>query len=470
MNSVLVISAVSDAAGVIRSALHSDFNIKHANDKEEALDILKKKRYDIIFIDIVFFSKHFSDKTLKEGIRPFKALYPTIEIVVIAPQEMIREAVKAVKAGASDYLTYPVIAEEVKLVTKAIRDAALMASELEYLRNQQWKDEALEIVSTKNPRMQEVFRKIRAVAPTKTTVLLIGETGVGKGVLAKLIHQHSNRESAQFISVHCGAIPDSLVESELFGHEKGAFTGAVRKKMGKFEIALDGTIFMDEIGTVTSAVQIKLLQVLQDGLFSRVGGESVIKSGARVIAATNSDLKEMSDNGSFRKDLYYRLNVFPIEIPTLRERAEDIPWFAEHFLKKMNLMNQKGIYGIHPLVTEALKKYSWPGNIRELENLIERAYILESSSILTPDVFPDELFDPDISTGLPVNASLPLAEARRQVIEDFERQYLKEVLSRNMGRINKSSEEAGISTRQLHKLMLKYGIRKEEYKRLLPPN
>jgi transcriptional regulator with GAF, ATPase, and Fis domain len=310
-----------------------------------------------------------------------------------------------------------------------------------------------------------VFDKIRSVALTKSTVLLTGETGTGKGVLANLVHRHSNRRDAQFISVHCGAIPDTLLESELFGHEKGSFTGAVQRKLGKFEIASGGTIFLDEIGTITPSAQIKLLQVLQDGTFQRVGGEETIEANVRVIAATNADLKKMCDDGQFRKDLYYRLYVFPIELPPLRERAEDIPYFVEEFLKRMNRVNKKEIHDIHPRVIDAFKNYSWPGNIRELENLMERAYILETSSVLTAESFPSELFKLEtLSATVSVDAGLSIAEVRRKGIEGIEKNYLKEQLAQNSGKIQNTAMAAGITTRQLHKLMRKYGIRKEEFK------
>jgi transcriptional regulator with PAS, ATPase and Fis domain len=296
-------------------------------------------------------------------------------------------------------------------------------------------------------------------------VLLSGETGTGKGLLARMIHIHSNRCNDPFISVHCGAIPDTLLESELFGHEKGAFTGAVRRKPGKFEMARGGTIFLDEIGTITPSAQIKLLQVLQDGTFSRVGGEKVLQTDARVIAATNADLTGMIERGEFRKDLYYRLNVFNIEIPPLRERAEDIPQIAELFLEKLKQRHEKSIHSVHPLVLQAFKNYQWPGNIRELENLMERACILETTTVLTPESFPIGLINSgDAHAVLPVQAHLPLAEARRQAIDDFERQYLKELFSRHKGRVNRAAEDAGVSTRQLNKLMVKYGIEKEIYK------
>jgi transcriptional regulator with GAF, ATPase, and Fis domain len=313
--------------------------------------------------------------------------------------------------------------------------------------------------------MKSVFEKVRSVAPTKSTVLLVGETGTGKGVLARLIHRHSNRSELQFIAVHCGAIAETLIESELFGHEKGSFTGAVRRKLGKFEIAKGGTIFLDEIGTITPSVQIKLLQVLQEETFQRVGGEEDISANVRVISATNIDLKQMCEEERFRKDLYYRLNVFPIEIPPLRERSEDIPHFVELFLKKLNQFNAKEIHSVHDEVMDAFRRYSWPGNIRELENLMERAYILEMTSVLTPKSFPSELFEsgPALPT-VPIDGTTTLAEVRQRGIAEIERSYLIDVLTRHRGKIRESARTAGVSTRQIHKLMQKYALRKERFK------
>ena len=293
-----------------------------------------------------------------------------------------------------------------------------------------------------------VFEDVRAVAPTKSTVLLTGETGTGKGVLAGLIHKHSNRRDEPFISVHCGAIPDTLLESELFGHEKGAFTGAIKKKQGRFEVADKGTIFLDEIGTITPSAQIKLLQVLQEGLLQRIGSEQDTRVNVRVIAATNENLKQLCEEKKFRNDLYYRLNVFPIELPPLRDRKEDIPGLTEGFIRRFNRLYAKEIVDIHPQVIDAFLKYSWPGNIRELENIIERSCIIERSSILSPDSFPAELFVyDDTLTRIQMDTMLPLAEVRRRGIEEIERCYLKEVLSSNKGKINRSAEAAGVSTR-----------------------
>jgi DNA-binding NtrC family response regulator len=465
MRYILIVSEKPEAYRKIHSALNSGCSINKTTEVKGVVKALGEKRYDLVFIDleILFRSTQGGDYT--NVLQKFKQLCPTVDIVVMASPDMIRETVKAVKAGASDYLTLPLDPDEIQLVTEDIRDSIIKASELDYLREQLWRSDSLEMVHTYNAAVKEVFKKLRSVAPTKTTVLLSGETGTGKGILAKLIHRYSNREHAQFICLHCGAVPDTLLESELFGHEKGAFTGALKKKLGKFEIARNGTLFLDEIGTITPSAQVKLLQVLQDGTFSPVGAEKTISTNARIIAATNSDLKKMTEDGDFRKDLYYRLNVFPIEIPPLRKRKEDIPLLIQFFLKKLGSDLQKDINEIHPQVKEALTKYSWPGNIRELENLLERAYILETSDLLTPESFPAELFEKEASSAvLSMDIDVSLSEARRKAVQGFERQYLKELMLRNKGKINPSAQEAGISTRQLHKLMLKYGLRKEDFK------
>ena len=465
MKSILVVSDEEETYPLIASTYKAGFTVEKTVNKTAALERLQKRRFDLVFIDLDVLNSQDSEENYKASLEPFWQLYPSIEIIVMTRQDKIRKAVNAVKAGAGDYLTYPLDAEELKLILENLNKARIMQSELKYLRDQFWQVDSIELLRTNSESMKMVLQQIRIVSPTKSTVLFAGETGTGKSVLAQLIHQHSNRKNAQFISVHCGAIPDTLLESELFGHEKGAFTGAVRRKLGKFEFATGGTIFLDEIGTITPAAQIKLLQVLQDGTYQRVGGEETLKTDVRVIAASNADLKKMCDEGTFRKDLYYRLNVFPIEIPPLRERLEDIPFFVESFLNSLNQFSLKKIKGIHPAVLEAFKKYTWPGNIRELENLVERAYILETSSLLTPESFPKELFETDAtSVFIPTGTQLTLAEVRQQGIEEIEKNFLKDVLDRNQGKINDSARDAGISCRQLNKLMNKYGIRKEEFK------
>lgn len=467
MKAILVVSEDPKTYDSIKESVKFEYDVKKMRSKTGALSGTKKTRFDIIFIDIDLLSESMTKNGIKMALQQFWEIYPTIEIVVLTPQDRIREAVSAVKAGASDYLTYPVDMEEIKLLMDDIYEQSIVQSELDYLRDQFWHSDFLNVIRTNNDAMRRTFDKIRSVSPTKSTVLLTGETGTGKSVLASLIHRHSNRKDESFISLHCGAIPDSLLESELFGHEKGAFTDAIKRKLGKFEIAKGGTIFLDEIGTMTPSAQIKLLQIIQDGIFQRVGGEETIEADVRIITATNSDLKKMCDEGAFRLDLYYRLNVFPIAIPPLRERIEDIQSIVDTFIGRFSKSFQKSIHGTHPDVMKAFSAYDWPGNIRELENLVERAYILETSSILTPESFPNELMSAETATkNLSLNFHSTLREFRQKSVEDAERLYLKNVMSDNSGRINGSAKAAGITTRQLSKLLRKYGIKKETFKKM----
>lgn len=465
MWAILVVSDHKELIHQFRACMDPDIDISTAGDVKDALEKLRERRFDFLFIDIKILAASRQENGYKALIKSFKDLYPTLDIIVMSSTDMLRDAVAAVRDGASDYITYPVKGDEVRHVIKSIHESTIVKSELDYLRDQFWEEDSVEITQTLSIQMIGVYNKIKSVAPTISTVLLYGETGTGKGVLANLIHRHSNRRNSRFISIHCGAIPDTLLESELFGHEKGAFTGAIKRKLGKFEIANNGTIFLDEIGTITPAAQIKLLQVLQDGTFQRVGGEVSINTDVRVITATNMDLKQMCEEGRFRKDLYYRLNVFPIELPPLKERHEDIPHLATVFLNRMNRLNTKAIKDIAPPVMEAFLNYPWPGNIRELENLIERAYILETSSILQPESFPAELLDyaSSVTTSF-VGNTKSIAYVRRKAIQEAENAYLRDLMSENRGKIKKSAEIAGISTRQLHKLLTKYGIHKEEFK------
>ncbi|MGK5090854.1 sigma-54-dependent Fis family transcriptional regulator [Deltaproteobacteria bacterium TL4] len=467
MKSILVISQ-SSSSQEIHQALFAKYRIDVASSFQECFQKYSQNRYEFAFLELTLLQENFSEYTLdncRKALQPLRRVFPASQIIVISRQDQLRDAVFVLKAGASNYLTTPINADELKHVIESTNEAIRIRSELDYLRDQFWQRDSLQIIRTNNAVMKKVFQQIRSVAPTKTTVLLLGETGVGKGIIAKLLHHHSERQNNPFIHVHCGAMPDTLLESELFGHEKGAFTGAVKRKLGRFEIAKGGTIFLDEINTITPAAQIKLLQVLQDKIFQRVGGEHFIESDIRAIIASNQDLRKMSEAGEFRSDLYYRLSVFPIEIPPLRERPEDILILANTFLDKLNQLYFKEIYDFHPLVIEALQKYLWPGNIRELENLMERAYILETSSVLTPESFPQELFNSDLPKAkVLLDTSLSLAEMRQLNLEYIERQYLKELLARHQGKINHTAEAAGISTRQLHKLLTKYKIRKEEFK------
>jgi len=465
MRDVLIISSNPDVTRHISAALPDETKSAYTNSLKRALQIHNQNPFDLIFIDLNQLKTTAPIESFNQKTLPFKKSNPRVQFVVITSKDAIREAVQFIKEGAWDYLTHPVDVKEVQLIIDAIVKTIGKDLELDYLRDQFWKTEWLNIVRTRNPVMRKVFENIRSVAPTIATVLLLGETGTGKGLLARLVHWHSRRSEKPFIAVHCGAIPETLIESELFGHEKGAFTGADRRKIGKFEMALGGTIFLDEIATITEHTQIKLLQVLQDGSYNRVGGEDQLKTDARIIAATNADLTQRTEKGLFRRDLFYRLNIFPVEIPPLRDRLEDLPGLINLSLSNLNAKYGKGINGLHPAVKEGFKGYDWPGNIRELENILERAYILENTDTLGLQNFPPELvmITPFIEN-LPDQGELSLAQARQIAIEEFERSYLKNLLRQCKGKIDLSAKKAKITPRQLHRLMARHGIRKNDFK------
>ncbi|MBU1170371.1 MAG: sigma-54 dependent transcriptional regulator [Proteobacteria bacterium] len=466
---VLIASISSEDIKMVVQCLDSQIQTDVAYSYLECLDAFARCRYDFSFIDLRLINgtgEPGIEKNYQAFLEPFYRIFPGADLIIMSPQDRIRDAVYLVKAGASDYLTYPVNPSEIAFITERVYERNREKIELDYLRNRIADDSAVVLEKSRSPLMREVYNKILSVAVTQTTVMLHGETGTGKTMVAGLIHNHSTRKNRQFINVHCGAMPDSLIESELFGHEKGAFTGAVKRKMGKFEIADQGTIFLDEIGTITPTVQIKLLKVMQDKTFQKVGGEMDIYSDVRIIAAANDDLQGMVNKGEFRKDLYYRFNVFPIEIPPLRHRIEDIPILCRTFVDKLNAQYQKGITKLHPLVMDAFREYLWPGNIRELENLIERAYILENTEVLLPSSFPAELFNKPGSdmTHTPLTISMSISEVRKKTVANMERRYLKELLTFYKGRMNISAEKAGITPRQLHKLMKKYQFSKNDFK------
>jgi len=468
MKQILIATDQPGDVETIKSLYANEFEIRQVQDRDAFVAALRRHHPEMAFIDIRVILDGQASLPQKVHYQLQEAFWEassTVPVIILAPPQLLREAVKAVKAGASTYLTSPVDPLEVSYITDSQEEWEHVQMELDYLRSHFWKVEHLDLVQTRSPLMREVFDKIQMVAPTNTTVLLTGETGVGKSTLAKLIHHHSKRADKPFISVHCGAIPDNLLESELFGHEKGAFTGALRRKRGKFEIADLGTIFLDEVGVLTPAAQIKLLGVIQEKFFQRVGGENDIRVDTRIIAATNIDLKSLCDQGSFRTDLFYRLNVFPLEVPPLRERKEDVPILVRYFARKMQKEQTKVVEDVDPRVMEALVGYAWPGNVRELENLIERAFILENSRILTPKSFPAELFGPkQAASPADVDTSLTIAELRRQRIDALERLYLEALLREHNGRIRESAQAAGVGVRNFHKLLTKHGIAKGKFK------
>ncbi len=463
--SILLATDHEEVALSFEKYFGTSVSICRASSRNECLHHFKTSRCEFAFIDLGFL--HSNNNGISAGadsLDDFWDISFEPDIVVLCTPEQVRTAIQMVRAGACGYLIHPVHSEEIGCIVESTREFNRMQLQINTMQDVFWHKETEHLVRTDSEVMKEVINSAKSVAPTDSTVLITGETGTGKGVLANIIHQHSSRKNGPFISVHCGAIPESLVESELFGHEKGAFTGALRRKMGKFELADGGTIFLDEVGTMAPTPQIKLLKVLQERIIQRVGSEKDIPVDVRVIAAANRDLKMLSDQERFRSDLYYRLNVFPIELPPLKKRKEDIPHIANTFLKRLNQRYGKGITGIRASVLRGFALYDWPGNIRELENVLERAYVLEKSPYLTGEHFPVEIVPCSGDEPVIVVATTgTLAETRGKAIADIEENYLREKLTLHQGKINNTAREAGITPRQLHKLMAKYHLKRKQF-------
>jgi DNA-binding NtrC family response regulator len=449
MYSILVVDD-NDALRFMLSDFLSQegYQIFVAQNGFEALDLLKVQSVDLVLLDI--------DMPGLNGLQVLEKIKeldnPCLVIMLTALQE-IKLAVQAMKLGAYDYLSKPVNLEEIKLVIeKGLQHRQLQrkAFNLEQKIQEVWGPTGL--IGT-SPGISRVYQLIHKVARTDTTVLIQGESGTGKELVAYTIHHHSSRRDKSFVTVDCGAIPGDLVESELFGHEKGAFTGASQRKIGKFELARGGTLFLDEIGNLPLSGQAKLLRVLEQKQITRVGGTSTIPVDVRIIAATNLLLRQAVREGKFREDLFYRLNVFTLELPPLRERKEDIPLLAENFLHRFAQQQKKRLRGISPEAMEVLLDYSWPGNVRELRNVLERAVILAEDQI-TPEHLPDlTLFSP-VSFSPP----LPFSEAKEKLLADLEKKYILDALAKSKGNKAKAARALQINYKTLYDKLKKYGI------------
>lgn len=438
----------------IRNGLSDNFelegyNVLQASNGKEGLAIIAKGGVDLVITDL-----RMDGISGEEVVQHVTTENPGIPIIVLTGHGSIEEANKAIKAGAYYFLTKPLNLDHLnKIVKNALteRSQQLKIKELqERLKHNQNADDMI----GKSAELNKVRAMISKAAPTKASVLITGESGVGKELVARAIHNQSPRKDNAFIVVHCAALSETLLESELFGHEKGAFTGADSLAHGKFELADGGTIFLDEIGEINLSTQIKLLRVLQERSFERVGGEKTINVDIRIVAATNKNLEEEVRAGKFREDLFYRLNVVRIEMPALRERKDDIPLLMHGFLKEFNIENQKNILGFDNRAKSAILKYSWPGNIRELRNCVESAVVMCTKDQISFDDLPSTVRSGCDISSITIPAGITMNEAEKIIIT--------ENLALNNGNKTKTAETLGIGRKTLHRKLIEYGIEKED--------
>jgi len=452
MHSVLVVDDDPAIRLILSDFLSQEgYRVFVAKEGSEALDLMRTHHVDLLLLDI--------DMPGMNGLGVLKRIKELSEdplVIMLSALQDVKLAVQAMKLGAYDYLSKPVNFEEVKLVIeKGLQHRQLQrkALNLEQRVQETWSSTGL---IGKSAAMARVHQLLQKVAQTDTTVLIQGESGTGKELVAYTLHQQSSRKDKPFVTVDCGAIPGELLESELFGHEKGAFTGALQKREGKFELAQGGTLFLDEVGNLPLPGQAKLLRALEQRQIARLGGTSIIPVNVRIIAATNVILSQVVKEGKFREDLFYRLNVFSVELPPLRERKEDIPLLVTYFINKFVQQQKKNLRGISSEAMDVLANYSWPGNVRELRNVLERAVILAEDRI-TPEHLP-KFSEPKPPFSLPSPLTLPFSEARDKLLADLEKEYILQALAKSKGNKAKAARALNINYRTLYEKMKKYGL------------
>jgi putative PEP-CTERM system response regulator len=443
---VLIVDDEKNIRQGLGKALEMDgHNILLAEDGQEALDLIHQEEVDLVIADL-----RMPRISGEELLRRVVQSWPTIPVIILTGHGTIETAVQAMRDGAFDFLTKPVNLDRLSLLVKRALSTRELVLQHRQMQEELEQQRQFTNIIGKSSEMNKIFDVVKQVAPTKASVLITGESGVGKELIADAIHNLSNRKDKPFIKVHCAALTESLLESELFGHEKGAFTGAVARKRGRFELSHMGSIFLDEIGEISQSVQIKILRVLQEKKFERVGGEETLEVDTRIIAATNKDLKTAIEEGSFREDLYYRLNVVNIHIPPLRERKEDIPLLASAFVKEFAQENNKSVEGIDPKARAALYNYSWPGNIRELRNCIESAVVMCKGNIITLDDLPPAVTNDTEQNYIRISIGSTLAEAEQEII--------RSTLSYHNGNKSKTAETLGIGRKTLHRKIADYHL------------
>jgi two-component system, NtrC family, response regulator AtoC len=445
---VLIADDEKNMRWVLGQALTADgYEVIEAADGKSALEAISEQPPDLMILDHKMPAP--DGMEVLRRIRGKDMLFP---VIMLTAHGNVATAVEAMKAGATEYLTKPFDLEELKLsIDKALRMGDL-AAEVERLREELDQTMDIEGIVAGDPTMLEMLDQVKQVAPTNATVIVYGESGTGKELVARALHRLSPRSGKPFVSISAGALPETLLESELFGYEKGAFTGAVTAKPGRFEMANGGTLFLDEIGDITPAVQVKLLRVLQERSFERLGGTRSIEVDVRLVAATNQDLQQLIEEGQFREDLFYRLSVVPVQLPPLRNRPGDIPALVAHFLERFRAGDKQ----ISPEAMKLLVEYQWPGNIRELENTIERVVILSRGDVIGPEDLPAE-----VRAGLHITArgkgALELPEEGCD-IEEVEMDLVKQALNRTGGNTAKAAKLLGLTTKTMEARMSRFGL------------
>ena len=427
---------------------------------EEALQELAQAPYSILLADMKM-----PGMTGIELLERARRAFPGVSVVIMTAHGSIETAVQAMKQGASDFLTKPFQPEELALVVEKVIRQRKLLDEIAHLRHELAGHYSFEQMISQDEKMRDIFAQIARVAATDATVVITGETGTGKELVARALHYNSARRDQRFVAINCGALPDTLLESELFGHEQGAFTGASGAKPGIFEAADSGTLLLDEIGNISSAMQVKLLRVLETMEYKRVGGIENRSCNVRVIAATHVDLAEAVRQGEFRRDLFYRINVVPITLPPLRERVADVPLLVEHFIRRYAPRMNPDVQDIAPEAMHLLLRHPWPGNIRQLEHVIQRALILADGSTILPQHLPlDQHEQDDEASPFLVNEQLPLDEVKGTLVERLERTYLDRVLRVYRGNVRRTARHAGLSERSIYEKLKRYQLDRRSYK------
>jgi DNA-binding NtrC family response regulator len=457
---VLIADDEDDICRVLQRALvRRGYEAAYRLTGEEALEELPRTAYSILVADV-----RMPGMSGMELLGRVRERFPAVSVILMTAHGTIETAVEAMKLGASDYLTKPFQIEEFCLVIDKVLAQRRLLDEISQLRHELSGRYRFESMLSQDPKMREIFGTIARVATTDATVLITGETGTGKELVARAVHYNSWRRDKPFVAINCGAFPETLLESELFGHEQGAFTGAVATKPGIFEVADTGTLLLDEIGNISLAMQVKLLRVLETMEYQRVGGVEPRTCNVRIIAATHTDLAAAAEAGTFRRDLFYRINVVPIWLPPLRERMGDIPLLVEHFLRQYGPRMNPTVQDISRDAMRKLLRYSWPGNIRQLEHVVQRALILADGPTILPDQLSvDEQGEAQAPREIPCNEQLPLEEVRNAVIERLERSYLEKVLRLYRGNVRKSARHAGLSEHSVYKKLKKYHLDRRTY-------